>query len=375
MEQTSSRSGDGGILVTVILPCRNEAAHVEQCLRSILSQMEPAGGMELLVVDGMSTDGTQEIVSRMASRDPRVRLVENPGRIVSKGMNVAIGVARGRIIVRMDAHTEYAPDYVVECVRTLEATRADNVGGPARTKAESPMEMAVAAAYHSPFAVGGARFHNDSFEGYLDTVTYGCWLKESFDRFGLFDEDLVRNQDDEHNLRITRGGGKVYQSPRIRSWYRPRGTLSALFRQYMQYGYWKVRVIQKHRLPASWRHLVPGTFVFLLIFTAALLILSTGVRALPLLQGGSPLESAFRWIQTGAGVSLGIMALAYAAAVVLASWITSRSGGIGMFGRLLLVFPSYHISYGWGFLKGVVDFLILNKGPGSWAQTLTRGRS
>lgn len=191
----------------------------------------------------------------------RLRLISNPGRITPTGLNAAIRGAQGDIIIRMDAHTEYAADYVRQCVEVLETTGADNVGGPAQTKAETYMEKVVAAAYHSPFSVGGARFHNVNYEGWVDTVTYGCWRRETFERFGYFDEELVRNQDDEHNLRILRGGGKIYQSPKIQSWYRPRGSLTALFKQYMQYGYWKVRVIQKHKLPASWRHLVPGAFV------------------------------------------------------------------------------------------------------------------
>jgi succinoglycan biosynthesis protein ExoA len=215
-------------------------------------------------------------------------VIDNPGRIVSTGLNSAIKAARGEIVVRMDAHTEYAPDYVQQCVAVLQETGADNVGGPARTRAETYLEKAVAAAYHSRFAVGGARFHDVNYEGWVDTVTYGCWRREAFDRFGYFDEELVRNQDDEHNLRIIRDGGKIWQSPKIRSWYRPRGSLSALFKQYMQYGYWKVRVIQKHKLPASWRHLVPGAFVLallVLILLSAFCFLLSPFAEVPSSQG------------------------------------------------------------------------------------------
>ena len=235
-------------LVSIVIPCRNEAGNIESCLRSVLNQEPVEGGFEVLVVDGMSDDGTRDIIQEMArEEDARVRLLDNPQRFQSFAINLGIKAARGQIIVRMDAHTEYASDYLRLCVQMLRENRADNVGGPARTKADSYMQRAIAAAYHSPFSVGGARFHNVDYEGYVDTVTYGCWYKETLLRLGLFDEELIRSQDDELNLRLIRSGGKIWQSPQIKSWYRPRASLKALFKQYEQYGYWKVRVIQKHK--------------------------------------------------------------------------------------------------------------------------------
>ena len=183
---------------------------------------------------------TSKILRTAASRELRLKVIDNPGRIVSIGLNAAIRAARGQIIIRMDAHTAYAPDYVARCLEVLEKTGADNVGGPWLATGDGYVGRAIAAAFQSSFAVGGARGHDANYEGPVDTVYLGCWSKETFERFGYFDEELVRNQDDEHNLRITRGGGKVYQSPKIKSWYRLRGTLAALFKQYMQYGYWKV---------------------------------------------------------------------------------------------------------------------------------------
>src|SRR5436190_10646704 len=248
-------------MVSVILPCRNEAGYIEDCLQSILEQELPDVELEILVADGVSTDGTREYVQRLSAENPRVRFLNNPGRIVSTGLNAALREARGEVVIRMDAHTYYAPDYIKECLAVLRETGADNVGGPMRTTATSYKERAIRAVFHSAFAVGGARSHKTDYEGYVDTVIYGCWKKSVFERVGYFDEELVRNQDDEHNLRLIRAGGKIYQSPRIRSWYHVRGSLTALFRQYMQYGYWKALVIRKHRIPASFRHLVPGLFV------------------------------------------------------------------------------------------------------------------
>ena len=160
----------------------------------------------------------------------------------------------------------------------IEETGADNVGGAARTKATGYMQSAVSLAYHSPLSVGGARFHNVDHEGYVDTVPYGCWRKDKLISLGLFDEELIRNQDDELNSRIVRQQGKIWQSSRIRSWYQPRSSLSALFRQYSQYGYWKVRVIQKHKQPASWRHLIPGAWLGSLVLLAAIAPFRTEAR-------------------------------------------------------------------------------------------------
>lgn len=335
--------------VSILIPCRNEAKAIERCLASALAQEEPDGGYEVLVIDGESDDGTRRILERMAAGSSRLRVIDNPRRIVPAGLNEGIRAARGEVIIRMDSHTEYAPDYVRKCVETLEATGADNVGGPARTRAEGYVQRAIAAAYHSPFAVGGARFHDVDYEGPVDTVTYGCWRRGAFERFGYFDEELVRNQDDEHNLRIVRSGGKVWQSPAIRSWYRPRNSLGALFRQYAQYGYWKVRVIQKHRIPASWRHLVPGSFVL----------------ALVVLGAGAPFSGVFR------GLLAGLLA-AYALAVGATSLHTAARSGWPLLPVLPAVFAGYHLGYGWGFLRGVVDFVLLRRGPRHRFGSLTR---
>ncbi len=294
---------------------------------------------------------------------PILRVVDNPGLNAACGLNAAIRAARGDIIVRADAHTEYAPDYLLKCLEVLQQTGADNVGGPARTKAEGYRQRAIAAAYHSPFSVGGARFHDNDYEGYVDTVTYGCWPRSTFQKFGLFDEELARNQDDEHNLRITRGGGRVYQSPRIKSWYQPRRSLGALFKQYMQYGYWKVRVIQKHMLPASWRHLVPATFILAL---ALLLLLSAFCFLLSPAMHLPSSTSYLPWMAL-------LLALgAYLFAVLVASLLSAAKTEWKLFAVLPLVFGCYHFGYGLGFLRGVCDFVILRRGASPSFTKLSR---
>ena len=352
--------------VSVIVPCRNEVDHIAASLRSILQQEQPPGGMEVLVADGMSSDGTRVILEQLGRQDPRMRVIDNPGRIVSSGLNAAIRSAKADIIIRMDAHSEYASDYLRRCVELLRKTGVDNVGGPARTKSERYLERAVAAAYHSPFSVGGAKFHDVDYEGSVDTVAYGCWRKEAFERFGYFDEELVRNQDDEHNLRIVRGGGRIWQSPGIRSWYRPRGSLQSLFDQYMQYGYWKVRVIQKHKLPASWRHVVPGTFMLtllVLLCALALCSLASHLWLLPLYLG----RLCFWSLASLVGI--------YSLCVLAASTLTSSKTEWKLLPVLPPVFACYHFGYGYGFLRGVWDYLIRQKRPGLRFVQLTRGAS
>jgi succinoglycan biosynthesis protein ExoA len=319
--------------VSLVVPCRNEARWIQRCLRSILAQEIAQGDFEIIVADGDSEDGTQQILYEMAENDGRIRVIENPERIVSTGLNAAIRVARGRVILRMDAHTEYAPDYVQQCVETLNRTGADNVGGPWVARGDGWVGRAIAAAFQSPFAAGGARGHDATFEGEVDTVYLGCWPKDTFEKFGYFDEELVRNQDDEHNLRITRGGGRIWQTPKIRSWYRPRGSFRALFAQYMQYGYWKVRVIQKHKLPASWRHLVPGAFLL------ALCLLALGSFRFPFAL----------W------VFCGLLSL-YAASLLGTSTASAWSTEWKLFPILPLAFCCYHFGYGSGFLLGIWDF-------------------
>src|SRR5262249_15655175 len=244
---------------------------------------------------------------------------------------------------------KYASDYVRNCLAVLQATGADNVGGPWVAEGTRPVGKAIAVAFQSPFSFGGARGHNPNYEGIVDTVYLGCWSRTLFDQVGMFDEELVRNQDDEFNLRLTRLGKKIWQSPTIKSWYRPRPSLVALFKQYMQYGYWKVRVLQKHTLPASVRHLMPGVFVFV-------------ITVLPLLAWSWPI--AFK-------VWLGILG-SYLICTLAASILTGTKAGWNVCVLLPIVFACYHFGYGYGFLRGVWDFVILRRRPNLAYTKLTR---
>jgi GT2 family glycosyltransferase len=238
----------------------------------------------------------------------------------------------------MDAHTSYAPDYIRQCVRVLQETGADNVGGPWVARGTGRVGMAIAAAFQSPFSCGGARGHDPNYSGPVDTVYLGCWHRELFDRIGLFDEELVRNQDDEFNLRLLRSGGKVWQSVEIKSCYHPRESLRHLFVQYLQYGYWKARVLKKHRLPASVRHLVPSVFIIMLAL-------------LPALSWVWPI-ALWMWVAL-----LGL----YISVNISVSAFTAVSNGWKLLLFLPCVFAIFHFAYGWGFIKGFADFVILRR--------------
>jgi succinoglycan biosynthesis protein ExoA len=233
--------------------------------------------------------------------------------------------------VRIDAHAEYAPDYVSQCVACLESTGADNVGGPMVAAGRPGLQAVIAASYDSPFALGGGRFHDPRYEGDVDTVYLGAFRKSSLVRVGLFDERFTRNQDDELNYRIVRSGGRIFMTPRIRSTYHPRDSLRALFSQYAQYGEWKVLVIAKHRKPARITHLVPGAFVLWLC------------TAVPV---------SFAW--PPARVPVLVVLLAYIGLAILFSMRNRHVSRVGDRLLLVLVHVVLHVSYGLGFLKGLV---------------------
>lgn len=279
--------------VTIVVACRNEIAHIRDFLGS-LAQLDRTGlALDAVIADGMSSDGTRRILDEFAQKQAWCRIIDNPERIVSTGLNLAIRLSDAEFIVRMDAHTFYEPDYVIRSLAVLQSEKAANAGGPQRSRAYRYRQRAVHAGFHSPFASGGARFRDDRYRGPADTVPYGCWHRGYLISIGLFDETLIRNQDDELNLRIRLTGGLVWQDPSIVSWYSPRSTLTGLFRQYFQFGFWRVAVLRKHPGEGSARHFIPaatllaGFFLLLLArpvlfaFTAVYLLLSlyASVRA------------------------------------------------------------------------------------------------
>jgi succinoglycan biosynthesis protein ExoA len=320
--------------VTVIMPIKNEQDCIHRSLGAVLSQDYPSDRMEVLVVDGMSTDRTYEIIRKMIkeSAHPTVRLLENKGRIVPTGLNLAVKESKGDIIVRVDGHTVVAPDYVRQCVAALRQTGADNVGGRMSAIGATPFGEAVALATSSPFGVGGARFHYSDREEWTDTAYMGAWPRRVFEQIGLFDERLVRNQDDEFSYRLRAAGGKILLSPLIRSEYTVRSTPWRLLKQYFQYGFWKILVLQKHTFQMRPRQFVPPVFALAL--------------CLSLVFG----MSGWGWW------SAGLIAGAYLVANLIVSLYTCAQHGWQHLQFLPLTFAILHLSYGFGFLLGLIRF-------------------
>jgi hypothetical protein len=256
-------------------------------------------------------------------------------------LNRAIAASRGEVVVRMDVHTAYAADYVAMCAQVLAETGADCVGGAWRPEGDG----AIAHAFRSRFGSGGAASRRVDHSGPVDTVYLGAWRRETLVALGGFDPVLVRNQDDELALRITRGGGRVWQDARIVSHYTPRNGYAALWRQFHQYGYWKVAVIRKHRLPASLRHVLPFGFVALL----GLLALAASWSAL-------------------AAVALAALLLMYAVAVLANGLLAAPRKVLGVAWATACM----QLGYGLGFGRGLLDMAVLRRGPGAAMTRLTR---
>jgi succinoglycan biosynthesis protein ExoA len=328
------------IHVSVVVPCRNEIRHIRAFLDSVLRQELGQIEMEVLIADGMSDDGTRLVLGDYERRFAAIRVLDNPEKIAPTGMNRGIHEARGEIIIRMDAHTTYAPDYVCSCVEVLNETNADNVGGPALTHADGHIAQAIAFAFHTPFATGGAKFRDPGYKGPVDTVMYGCWRKSTLERVGLFDEELVRGQDYELNARLASCGGTLWQSPKITFWYRPRASLSGLFWQYFQSGFWKVAIIRKHPSFASRRNLVP---VSCLLVGIVLLLCAAGASL-----GGSV------WWQNAFLAAWFALVGLYFTASFASAFSVARRKGWKFLPVLPIVFAIYHLSYAFGFLLALL---------------------
>lgn len=328
--------------VSIVVAVRNEADFIERCLVSLLRGDYPRDRMEILVVDGMSTDGTRAIVERIARQDPRVRLLDNPRKIVACGVNTGILASTGEIITWLGGHAEYAPDFISRSVEALRAhPEAWCVGGPIHTVAEGYVGRTIAAAMSTPVGVGNAMFRLAGYEGYTDTATFASYWRWVFDKIGLFDEELVRNQDDELNLRVILAGGKIYLSPKIRSEYYPRTSLRKLARQYFQYGFWRIRTIQKHRQPATLRQIAPLCFVL-----AWLILLGLTLAWRP------------------AAWMLATFACLYAVGLLLGALDVARRTGLKEAALAPIVFMILHFAYGIGSLRGLVWFIFLRRGGG-----------
>lgn len=320
-------------LVSVIMPVRNEADFIARSLRAVLAQDYP--NFEVLIADGLSTDGTRAIIARVVagSRIP-VRVLDNPGRIVPTAMNIATAQAKGEIIVRVDGHCEIAPNYISRCVAHLREKGVDGVGGPIQTVGSTPMSETIAVAMSSAFGVGGSAFRSaQAREMLVDTVAFPAYTRAAIESAGPYDEELVRNQDDEYSYRLRALGRKILLAPDVRSRYFSRSTLDSLWRQYFQYGFWKVRVLQKHMFQMKLRQFVPPALAVVTF-------------------GGAMLAPFTRLLRRLWALAL----LAYGMANLGASlWVAQRRGWRHL-PRLPFVFATLHYAYGLGFIVGLIRF-------------------
>ncbi len=332
--------------VSIIIPARNEEQYIGKVLDNVLQQTYPADRMEVLVVDGRSTDRTVAVVKEYRQRHPFIRCLDNPHGYVPHAMNIGIRAAQGEIIVRLDAHSEYSKDYVARLVRWQQRLNADNVGGVFVTLPSSPRPVvrALARAMAHPFGVGGSMHRvvatDEETPRPADTVPYGCYPRTVFERVGLYDEDLLRNQDDELNARIIRAGGKIYLIPSIKiRYYGARRNLASAARMFYQYGYFKPLVNVKLGHIPTWRQLVPPLFV------AGLLVpLMASIFYRPL------------WVISAAAFlmhSVVNVLISFKLALAEKNW--------RLWPYLWLSFLTLHLSYGWGYLRGIVDFVLLKK--------------
>jgi glycosyltransferase involved in cell wall biosynthesis len=339
-------------LVSVIIPCRNEEAYIGCCLDSVLTSDYPSNRLEILVADGRSSDRTRDVLARYAAEHPEIIVLDNPLGTTPAALNVAIQAASGEIIVRMDAHVTYPPEYIPQLVNGLKESKAENVGGVLETVPadNTPVAQAIAVGLSHRFGVGNSHFRVGAAEPReVDTVPFGCFRREVFQRFGLFDEELIRNQDDEFNFRLIAKGGRVLLLPHVRCRYVARRSLGQLARMYYQYGYFKPLVARKVGRVMTLRQLIPSLLVIGLLGSALL-----GTWSL------------------AAGVFFSLLAFTYCSLVLLCALGAAPRHGLQCCAALIAVFPVLHFSYGIGFLLGIRDHLLTRTAPRPSALGLSR---
>ena len=308
--------------VSIIIPCRNEELFIRCCLESVLAWDCTEYDLEILVIDGCSTDRTREIVNEIEKQDSRVRLLDNPKKIKPTALNIGIRTARGEWIVRLDAHSVYPKDYLQQCLETARRTGADNVGGLfiAQLRENTIQARLVQALTTHRFGVGNAGFRIDAAEGPADTVPYGCYRREVFERIGYFDERLVHSQDYEFNQRLLRAGGTIWLNPAIQVLYYNQATLKNFFRKVIKRdGSWNSYMWWVAPYSFWLRHAVPIIFVLALMMAGVLwalvpwgwMVMAIMMVPYGLLAVLSATQQAFRYRQWWLSLLLPCLFLAY----------------------------------------------------------------
>ncbi len=311
------------MIISVVCPVYNEEKYIEKLL--LFYKNAVPADKELFLIDGGSTDRTREIIMQHSLHDASIVVLDNPKKFVPFALNSAIPHCKGEYIVRLDAHTLYAPDYFEKILLTFKVSGADIVGGPMRAIGRSDFQCAVAHATSTPFGVGNSQFHFENYKGYTDSVYLGAWKKDIFKSIGLFDEQMIRNQDDEFHYRAKSAGFKIFQDPAIVSHYFPRDSLKTLARQYFEYGLYKPLVLKKIKSEIKLRHIIPVVFVLYC------LALPMGLLITPL---------------------YGIPLVAYSVLLLGFSFFNKLNWMARI--HCLLIYPTLHVAYGLGFLKGLL---------------------
>jgi glycosyltransferase involved in cell wall biosynthesis len=316
--------------VSLLIPVRNEERYIERCLYSVASQDYPRERIEVIVIDGISDDRTRAIVTRFAHESTLdLRLLDNPRLKPASAMNLGLAAARGDVIARVDGHAALASDYLRRCVDALEDFDADCAGGVLRNEGDTYTGEAIALAMSSWFGVGGAAFRTGGQAGPVDTVAFGAYRRDVFERLGGFVEDIDAGEDDEYNYRLRDAGGVIVLVPEARATYTVRGGLGPLWKQYFAYGRAKPRVLRLHPRQAQLRQLAPAAFVVALAVC--------GWRAVNGSWGG-----------------LKLLLPVYTGAATLASLVLAARRRWRHAPPLPAVFACMHVSYGLGFLAGLV---------------------
>jgi glycosyltransferase involved in cell wall biosynthesis len=317
-------------LATIMIPARNEEKFIEQCLQSLIDQSYPPSCLEILILDGDSEDATAILVKNLAQKHSNIQLIHNAKRTIPAALNLGLASARGEIILRADAHTIYDRDYVRTCIELLMSTDAANVGGVIKTVGEGLISKAIALAVTSPFGVGNAYYRFANRQMWVDTVAFGCWRKKTLLLLGGWNEDYLINEDYELNFRLRRIGGKILLSPEVKSYYHSRSSITSLFRQYFNYGKWKIKTLVSHPESMVYRQAVPPLFVVSLLASICAIPLST----IPLLAVMGP----------------------YTLINLICSVCIAAKHGL-KFGVLLpFIFFTIHFAWGGGCLSGLKTF-------------------
>jgi glycosyltransferase involved in cell wall biosynthesis len=309
--------------VSLIIPCYNEETRIHDVLECILAQTFPQSQMEVIFADGMSTDKTRQIIVGFQQDHPQmnIRIVDNPKRFIPCALNLAIRAAQGEIIVRMDAHTTPALDYVQRCVAALDEKIGENIGGVISIApgADTWIGRSIAVAASHPLGVGDAKYRTATTAGYADTVAFGTYRRKTFDEIGFFDETLLVNEDYELNARLRAAGGRIWVDPAIRAIYYSRADLSSLAKQYFTYGFYKFRMLKQHPKTLRWRQALPPLFVlgFLMLSLLAafwqlariLLIAVICLYLLILIAGAFPAAIQKKQVGYLLGIPLAIMTM------------------------------------------------------------------